>query len=266
MTEEQRITFRREGEPAFPSTEAEKETSVPAEGEHTETVTDPSQVGDDKNKPVEKHIPFSQDPDIQDYIGRQVEKRVGEVEKKNLETIEAIRKEFGGQRQDNADQAKIPKWFGGDQAQWDDYRADLDARLNAAEERAITRVTENSTKKSEAETKAVEEATEYMKSELSAIGADKDLNPTGKPLDQKQAEALLQIVLKNELVDTKGRWNYRAGMRILNAQKPVTAPVVDKNKDKKALAGATVENSGNSGADKPKNYKTAADFKKKRPW
>ncbi len=190
---------------------------------------------------------------------------IGEVEKKNLETIEAIRKEFGGQRKDNADQEKIPKWFGGDQEQWNDYRADLDARLLKAEERAIERVSDQSTKKIEAETKAVEEATEYMRSELTAIAADKDLNPSGKPLDQKQAETLLKIVLDNELIDTKGRWNYRAGMKILNGQKPAPKKL-DEKKDRKALAGATVENSGGAGDDKPKTYKTSEDFKKKRPW
>lgn len=255
MTEPIKITFRKEGEPAFPV--EEKETSLPADGEHTEVVPDPAPAGED-NKPADTQLPFDRDPKVQDYISRQTDKKVKEA-------VEEIRKEFAGQRQDNADQEKIPSWFGGNQQQWNDYRADLDARLQKAEERAITRITEQSTKKTEAESKAVEEATEYMRSELAAITADKALNPSGKPFDQSRSEALLKIVLENELVDTKGRWNYRAGMRILNGQqKP--APIVDKNKDKKALAGATVEHSSASGDEKPKTYKTSEDFKKKRPW
>ncbi len=258
MTEAQKITFRKEGEPAFPS-EAENETSVATEAEQTTTETDATPAAEDNTQVEEKHIPFDQDPAIQDYIGRQTDKKVKEA-------VEAIKKEFGEQRKDNADQEKIPSWFGGDQAQWNDYRADLDARLVASENRAVNAVIEQTTKKVETESKAVQEATEYMQSELKAIASDKTLNPDGKPLDNKKAEQLLKIVLDNELVDTKGRWNYRAGMRILNGQKPVATAVVDKNKDKKLLAGATVENSGASGDGKPKTFKTSEDFKKKRPW
>lgn len=260
MTEPQKITFRREGDPAF-ATKPENEHSVAADAEQTTVETDPAQGGDSAapadNTPVEKHIPFDQDPAIQDYIGRQTDKKVKEA-------VDAIKKEFDGQRQDNADQEKIPSWFGGNQEQWNDYRKDLDSRLSKAQERAIATVTEQSTKKAEAETVAVEEATNYMQSELKSIASDKTLNPTGKPFDQKRAEALFKIVYDEKLVDTQGRWNYRAGMKIMNGTK-APAPVV-VNKDRKVLAGATVETSNASGDDKPKTYKTAEDFKKKRPW
>jgi len=50
-------------------------------------------------------------------------------------------------REENAEQSKIPSWFGGDQAQWNEYRADRDAELQkiqaTAEKNALKRLKPN---------------------------------------------------------------------------------------------------------------------------
>ena len=109
-----------------------------------------------------------------------------------------------------------------------------------------------------AEQKAVDEATTYMQSELAAIESDTTLNPNGDKVDPNK---LLKFTLDNDLVDSKGRWNYRAAFRLMNAGKTETKTV---NKDRKDIAGATT--SEGKAETKASPVKTSADFKKDRPW
>lgn len=252
--------FRREGATAFPIV-AEKEPSAAPSAVETEPVVEaPAATAPATEPAVETKVPFHEDKGVQEYIGRQVETRTKEA-------IENLRKEFGQQRDQNASQEKIPSWFGGSQEQWNEYRVWNDEQLKTAETRAIEGVLKTSTEKTETEAKAVQEATDYLNTEVAAITADKELNPSGKPID---ANALFKIVFDNQLVDTKGRWNYRAGARIMNshpnashAPKPVET---QEEKDKKALAGATVDRGGSGTSQGPKDFKTSNDFKTKRPW
>lgn len=249
--------FRQEGDPAFPV--EEKDPSSDSPSKETEA------AGDPPAKEPEKPKPFHEDPAVQEYIERQVSNRVDKISKDLEEkfggSVAQIREEFGQKRKENAEASKIPPWFGGNQAQWDQYREWFDGQLKQAEDRAVNGTIERAREATSAEKKAVDEATEYFKTELAAITADKKLNPTGKAIDPN---ALLKAVLDNELVDTKGRWNYRAGMRFLNSH---TAASHAHNKEKKDIAGATMDGSGAGGGEpKPKSFKTPADFRKKRPW
>jgi len=183
-------------------------------------------------------------------------KRFNDQETRHQNDIKAIREEFGGKREANAEQTKIPSWFGGTQEQWDAYRADRDTEIKAAEERAIERIKGEKS----SEEKAVKEATEYMQSEISAIETDKELNPDGSKVDPNK---LLKFVLDNDLVDSKGRWNYRAGFRLMKANGGTTTQ--NNNGDRKKIAGATTSES--KAESKPQAFKTSADFKgNKRPW
>lgn len=253
MTEvKEKMQFRREGEPL-------------AEAPEPETPEPETPEPEEPEKP-EKPLPFNEDPKVQEYIQRQVETRVADItkglEEKFGGDIGKIREEFGAQRKANAEAAKIPSWFGGNQQQWDEYRGWLDGQLKAAEERAVTGTIARAREATTAETKAVEEATAYFQSELTAIQGDKALNPSGKAIDPNK---LLKVVLDNDLVDSKGRWNYRAGMRLLNQQ--AAAPKAPVKEKEKKLAGATMDGAGGSGGEpKPKNFKTPSDFRKKRPW
>ena len=254
---ETHVQFRREGDPAFPIEERETTTAADEGADDTATV-DTTTV----DKP-----PFNEDPKVQEYIGRQVEKRVADVETKLRDefkgNVEGIKKEIGEQRQKNAEQTKIPAWFGGNQAQWDDYRAWTDEQLKGVEDRAISRTFEQAKTQDSAQKKAVEEATEYFRGELAVIQADKTLNPSGKTIDPNK---LLKTVMDNDLVDSKGRWNYRAGMRLLNSHS-TAVHTTTVSKEKKDLAAATMDGSGGAGGErKPKSFKTPEDFRKKRPW
>lgn len=183
-------------------------------------------------------------------------KRFNDQETRHQADLKAIRDEFGAARKDNAGETKIPSWFGGTQEQWDAYRADRDTEIKAAEERAVERVKGEKT----AEDKAVKEATDYMQSEISAIESDKELNPDGSKVDPNK---LLKFVLDNDLVDSKGRWNYRAGFRIMKANGGTGAQ--NNTGDRKKIAGATTSES--KAESKPQAFKTSADFKgNKRPW
>jgi len=84
-------------------------------------------------------------------------------------------------------------------------------------------------------------------------------------LSLNDAEKLLKTVLDNQLIDTKGRWNYRAGWKILTGQTAAPKPK-PTGSDKKDLADATAKGSAGGGDPKPKPYMTSADFKKDRPW
>lgn len=251
------MNIKREGDPAFPVVE-KKEVAPAAEAVVAAPVEEPA-------APAAKVLPFNEDPKVHEYIERQVTSRIEGVETKLREEFKgnaaAIREEIGKQRDKNAADTKIPAWFGGNQAQWDEYRTWLDSQLLGIEERAVNKTFERATTQATEAQKRVDEATTYFRSELSAITADKELNPSGKAIDPNK---LLKFVLDNDLVDSQGRWNYRAGMRLMGSHP--TAAHAPKAGDKN-LAAATIDGgSGKPAEPAAKPFKTAKDFAKKRPW
>lgn len=255
MADNDKVLFRNEGEPAFPvDTENDNSAESPSDQTTMDTGEDPSNTGNEKKPDAEKkEVPFDQHPAWKERE-QTWDKRFNEQERRHQDDLAAIRTEFGAARKDNADQTKIPSWFGGDQAAWDAYRSDRDAELKSAEDRAYARVNQEKS----TQDKAVKEATDYMQAEMATIESDKTLNPTGAKIDPNK---LLKIVIDNDLVDSKGRWNYRAGFAILQSQTK-TAP----KGDRKVLAGAST--SDDRPETKPTDYKTSVDFKKPgaRPW
>lgn len=266
MTEETAAGFQREGGIAFPTETTAEETGADShsgddnqDGETHSEEGGKNTPGDDKDIPFHEHPRWKQREDEWNTRFNDQEKRHTDELTKALETI---RTEIGDKREDNASQTKIPAWFGGTQEQWDAYRADRDAELKAIGDKAETRAIERIKGEQEKEGKAVEEATTYLRTEIAAIEADKDLNPSGAKID---AEKLLKVVLDNQLIDTQGRWNYRAGMLILNGtHAPSTKPKVPD--DKKVIAGASTSGGTGGNDPKPKSFMTSADFKKDRPW
>ena len=260
MTDETAAGPQREGDPAFATeaTSEETEGSSQEQEENQEGETQPAEGG---NTRTSEEKPFHEHPR---WLERETEwnTRFNDQETRHQKDLKDIREEFGTKRADNAAQTQVPAWFGGSREQWNAYRVDRDAELQSAEDRAETRAFEKLKGERTQEAKAVEDATIYMRSELAAIEADKVLNPTGAKVD---ADKLLKTVLDNELIDSKGRWNYRAGWKLLNAGKPA-APAVDKKAaaDKKEVAAATTSEA--RGETKPKTYMTSSDFKRDRPW
>lgn len=249
MTEEN-LAFRQEGDPAFPTKENENSASSPEEKTKTEDTQ--SDEGDDTQpKKDEKDIPFHEHPRWKEREENWTN-RFNEQETRHQDDLKALREEFGDMRKANAEQLNIPSWFGGTEEEWKAYKQDEDNKLKQAEERAIERI--NKTR--EKEDKAVKEATDYMQSEINTIQDDKTINPDGAKVDPNK---LLKFVLDNDLVDSKGRWNYRAGFQMMKTKSDKT-----DIKNKKAIAGATT--SEDKAETKPPTYATPNDFKKNRPW
>ena len=266
MTEETAAAFQREGDIAFPTESTTEETGADSQSEeenqdgetHSEE-GDKNTPGDDKDIPFHEHPRWKQREDEWNTRFNDQEKRHTDELTKAVDTI---RTEIGEKRDTNAAQTKIPAWFGGTQEQWDAYRADRDVELKAIGDSAEKRAVERIKGEQDKEGKAVEEATTYLRTEIAAIEANKDLNPSGAKID---ADKLLKVVLDNQLIDTQGRWNYRAGIRILNGTQaaPAKKPVIT---DKKVIADASASGGTGGNDPKPKSFMTSADFKRDRPW
>lgn len=248
--------------------ERDNSTSSPDETNHDGDDASPdadkknNQDDPDKDKPFHEHPRWlAREQEWTERFNSQ-EQRHGEDLKKALD---GIRSEFGDKREANAEQTKIPSWFGGTQEQWDSYRADRDAELKTAEERAEARAIEKIKGEKSSQDEAVKKATDHMEGEMKVIATDKTLNPEGLKFDEAK---LVQFTIDNQLVDLKGNWNYRAAFEIMKARgsiKPTTTTTVTK--DRKALADATIEKKP-GGEPTQKDFKTSSDFKKPgaRPW
>lgn len=260
MTEETNMAdIPQEGVNPF-AEEAENEDSEDSPTEKNDTANTRPADGEGQNNQQDpnKDKPFHEHPRWKERE-QEWDKRFNEQETRHQEDLKKLREDFGDARKENRENTEIPSWFGGTQETWNAYRADLDKQLKVAEDRAFERLTSAKG----AEDKAVEEATAYMQSEMSAIEKDTTINPSGKKVDPN---ALLKAVMDNELIDTKGRWNYRAGWKILNAQSGNGQETKSQNiTDKKKIVA--VSTGGASGGEKtPAPFKTSADFKMKRPW
>jgi len=237
--------------PDSPTENNDTDNTQNSDGDDTNDQQD--DTGDDStDDSTDDNVPFHEHPR---WKQRETEwqKRFNEQETRNQDAIKSIREEFDKDIKSNAEQTEIPSWFGGDQAQWDSYRKHQDGLIKEAEDRAVKSFED----KESAKSKALTEATDYMKSEVSTIQGDKELNPDGKKIDSNK---LIKVVMDNDLVDSKGRWNYRAGWNMLRGMSTKTS---DKG-DRKKIAGATT--SGPKGEAKPTAFKTTDDFKSKRPW
>lgn len=251
------IEFKHEGQSLEELQKAKDLEAAAAAGKK-----DPADNGGDKGggaAPDKK--PFHEDPEVQNYITRQVESRLTEVEKKHQTDLEALRKEIAAGGKPVVTAEKPPRWFGGNQEQWEEFQDWVGSRTAKTGEGVLETLNKNQQQKEQAE----KEATDFLNSEIAAIQSDKTLNPKGLKVDPKK---LLEVALENELIDSKQRWNYRGAWRIL---RPILEAAADEknagSKDRKKIAGASVNDDkggGDAGAAKP--FKTSADFAKKRPW
>jgi hypothetical protein len=257
MTESTTTQFRREGDAAFP-TESENDTHASpsdAENEGTEGSSSSEGAGKTTQTPDEKDIPFHQHPR---WVEREEawKNRFNESEARHQEDLRKIREEFSTARETNKENTEIPKWFGGNQEQWDEFRKFEDERIKTAQETAVRQIEE----KQQQETKLVEEATTFMQSELEVIQADKTLNPTGEKVDPNK---LLRYTLEGNYIDPYGRWNYRRAYRDMMRDEELERLKNPKG-NRKNIAGATTSES--RAETRSTSFKTPADFKKSRPW
>lgn len=256
MTEESTTEFAaREGDNTL-NLDAEKDNSAASSaGEETTTEETQSSEGDNSQNDDSKK-PFHEQPAWKERE-QTWDKRFNEQETRHQDDLRKLREEFGQTKvAPTAEETKIPAWFGGNQEQWNAYRADQERDISAAEERALKRITDAQGQQD----KAVQEATAFMQSELAAIQGDKTLNPTGAPIDPQK---LLKYVMDEDLIDSKGRWNYRAAFKMMTAVAPKkVAPAVSN--ERRAIAAAT--GSEQRAETKALAYTTSEDFEKEKPW
>ena len=233
----------------------EKENSADSSTEETDTNSTDSS-NQDKTRTEDKKGGEENFADHPRWKEREDDwiKRFNEQETRHTQEISKIREDieskFEKKREDLAD-ADVPAWFGGDAEAWVQYKAHEDARLTQAEDNAIKRLEE----KAEKQQKAIDEATNYFNDEVKALESDKELNPEGK-VDRNK---LLKFTIENDLVDSKGRWNYRAAFKLMKAG--VSNAKNESTEEKKKIAVATTSEKG--AEEKASNVKTSADFKGK---
>lgn len=258
--EDEEMTFN-------PPRESERDNSEdsPTEENHDGEDASPDAEKENNQDDPSKEKPFHEHPR---WLEREEEwnKRFNEQEKRHGEqlaqALKAIKEEIGDARREN-DQAKIPSWFGGTDEQWAEYKADRDRELKETEERAKKAVIQEYESKTSTEDKAVKEATDYLNAEIKTISSDKVLNPEGLKVDP---ETLVKFTIENELVDTKGRWNYRAAFKMMKSA-GIIKPKTVVTQERKELGGATVDKNP-KGEPAQKTTKSSLDFKKPgaRPW
>ncbi len=105
---------------------------------------------------------------------------------------------------------EIPDWFGGDEVQFKKFNDYLGTLTASAKEKAIQEIKQEQ----QQQDKVIKEATDYFNSEISEIESSQEINPDGIKVDKNK---LLKYTMDNDLVDSKGRWNYRAAFKLMQA-------------------------------------------------
>lgn len=256
--------FQREGEPVMFNlpTDIEKENSTAPQPE--KTTKEPAAPRREENN-EEKQKPLNENPRWQERED-DWKKRFDTQEQRHQDDLRKIREEVSSRKAEPTS-TKIPTWFGGNQDQWDAYRADQLRDLQATEQKAYDRAKADYEARekeyTQAETKQqelVNEATSYMQSELGRIQADTELNPSGEQID---ANKFLKYVLENKFVDVETqKWDYQRAWHYYQLEQKANAPA--PRPAPKTIAGATTSESRSEGKKAP--FKTNADFKQRKPW
>ncbi len=271
MGEETTTGFKTEGQPAFPIEDKEKDNSSESSTEKTNDdqtqATDGEQGQSSKKDDVENKNDKENLADHPRWKERENDwkDRYNEQEKRNTASVDELRQEIqkltkGAEK--GSEQTAIPSWFGGDESQWAAYEQSQKAIFEGIEQRTEERVMSKLTSKEQKEQKAIDDATGYFNEQVIEIEDDKVSNPNADKIDRNK---LLKFTMDNDLVDSKGRWNYKVAFKLMKAN--VAIVKTDKTKEKKVLADATTsDNRGDSKGDK--EVTTSKDFEKpgSKPW
>lgn len=275
MTEQTSTGFRTEGQPAFPVLDTANDTAAASSAGKTDTQQTQSQGGEQgqadnkaaagENKGATDTDDFAKHPR---WAERETDwkNRFNEQETRHTSELAKLRTEFEQKfaglapkaNETNQTPAEVPPWFGGDEKQWAEFQKWNEGLLSKVKTEARGEALKELTSKQENEQKAIKEATDYFNAEVTAIEADKTLNPKGEKVDRNK---LLKTAQDFDLVTSDGKWNYKAAYRMMS-QQFTPAP----NKDRKDLAAATV--SGGKAETKQGTVTTSDDFAGpgKRPW
>lgn len=267
--ETQGTEFKTEGQPAFPVENTENDNSAESSTveKETDTTQTQSQEGE-SNSGESQDDGVKKDADPNNLLNhprwQEREKdwttRFNSQEQRHVEEINKLREEITGKlgadkKEVTADD--IPPWFAGDEQQWSQFLEWNKGLIKQAQDETRQSITAQS----EQEQKKINEATDYFNNQIAEIENDKTLNPQGVKVDKNK---LLKFVADNKLVDTEGRWHWRAGFMMMNAGvKQVNNKGID---EKKQIANATIGDRKTDSA--PPAFMTSEDFKKPgaRPW
>lgn len=266
MTENTTAEFKSEGQKLFENADSENDNSSSSpEVDQKETSNDQTGSSDQDNKQTDENKNGAAENLANHPRWKEREddwkSRYNEQEQRHIAEIGRLREEFMGKLpKDNTlgkGPVEIPPWFGGDEKQWSDFLEFNKTFVSQAKSEALKEIET----KSAAEQKAIADATTYFNDQVGALEADKTLNPQGEKVDRNK---LLKFVLDNDLVDSQGRWNYRAGFQMMKVG--ATTAKTEGIAERKKIAGATT--SENRSETKQPTFKTSADFKKagERPW
>jgi len=278
MPEPVSAQFRTEGEPAFPIQDKENENSASSpEGEKTNANPTQSQEGDQNSGETSKEGSGQKTGEETNFADhprwkeRETDwtKRFNDQEVRHTSELANLRAEI--QKLTTASAAKptdtaaisvdqIPDWFGGDEKAWANFVKWNNDNITKAKQEARSEALNEIETKSKEEQGLIKAATDFFQQEVTAIESDKTLNPKGLKVDRNK---LLKIVLDEKLTDTEGRWNYRAGWKILQATASASKPV---NDERNKVADAT--SSESRPETKPSSVTTSEDFinPSNRPW
>lgn len=264
MTEEIMTQIPTEGQPAFPVKDTENDNSADSSTDKTnidqtdssdqdKTQTD-NKNGDADKDNLDNHPRWKERED--DWT-----KRFNDQEVRHTQELEKLRTEFTGKFDGIKTSApqEIPSWFGGDEQAWKDFTNWNNQALAKAKEEARTEALKDINSKSEAEENAIKVATDYFTEQVGVIEFDKTINPKGEKVDRNK---LLKYTMDNDLVDSKGRWNYKAAFIMMRGQ----STKANDTTDRKKLASDTT--SDNRAETKPPAFMTSEDFSKPgaKPW
>ena len=231
-----------------------------SESSPEEITTDPNQSQEGQNSGADNKggKGFADDPRWQEREN-DWKTRFNDQETRHTTELQRLREDFDVRLEKIGQAApknptKIPAWFNGDEDQWAQFNEYNKSLVDQARSEALKEIESRSA----ADQKSIDDATKYFVESITSIESDKTLNPQNEKIDRNK---LLKFVLDNDLVDSKGRWNYKAGYMMMKGN-----PTKPNTQDRKKLAGATT--SDNQGEEKPSEFATSEDFKKPgaRPW
>jgi hypothetical protein len=265
MSEEIMTQFKTEGQPLFDSANKENDTSSDSSSEKTnidQSGSSDQNKDSDANKNDDDKGNFADHPRWKERED-DWKSRFNEQEKRHSDELAKLRDEFNGKFKEHIpakpseETVEVPSWFGGDETQWQEFQKWNQSLVSKAKTDALNEL-ESKTKE---EQKSIEEATTYFQEEVGKLETDKTINPNGDKVDRNK---LLKFVLDNDLVDSKGRWNYRAGFMMMKSSS--TNSKNNAIDEKKKIASATT--SENRSETKTAPFTTSADFSKpnNRPW
>jgi hypothetical protein len=226
-----------EGETFEDTPETATPTAPSADTKPTETAAAPSTAAPQADvKP--QSVPFHEDPKIQEYINRQVESRV-----------QGLRVEL---KPTEAPRVELPSWWGGDEKQWTEFQA----HLSTLEEKAAQRAISQFKSEQEQQKSAIESANAWFQSSIN------DLKSSGETIDDNTVNRILKKAEEEQLIDSQGRWNYKAAWKLLKAEDTAATPKPNVD-EKKQIAGAST---APQTEPEKRSYKTSDDFRGKKPW